>query len=93
MTFYIYSNSGYCSICLSEIQNNLNNKKKESNKFLIRNLSFRFDNNLDYQTMTFDVEEAKLSSLTKINQSIFNCDLLFSAKKESTENFKFKYTT
>jgi hypothetical protein len=91
MTFYINSNSGYCSISLSENENKESNKVKETNKFIIRNLFFSMDYNLVFQKVSFDMEETKLTTITKINNSVFCSDLIFPIRKQKTENFKIEY--
>ena len=91
MTFYINYNSGYCSISLSENQEKGNQNFKDITRFIIRNLYFNYDNNSICQNLTFEMEEAKLSLLTRINKSFFNIDLLFPVKKLKSENFRVDY--
>ena len=91
ITFYINFNSGYCSISLSENHENENKNIKDTSRFIIRNLNFYFDNNTSYQNLSFEIEEAKLSILTRINKSLFNIDLLFPIKKLNSENFRIGY--
>ena len=91
MTLYINSNSSYCSISLSENENKESNKVKEMNKFILRNLFFSMDNNLIFQKINFEMEDTKLTTITKINNSVFSSDLVFPIRKQKTENFKIEY--